>query len=128
MKTLENIDRFDLEQDIMNCWQVVDDLKTFSRRYLDGDKMTDDEVSNIIIGLESLYQIKFEQLFGTFEQCIKNGEFRHDDHIKRIDFLQKEIDLLKTRFEDHDTGHIRTAVSVLEDRVKEESAWLVHNY
>jgi hypothetical protein len=128
VKTLESIDQFDLEQDIMNCWQVVDDLKTFSRRYLDGDKMTEDEVANIMIGLESLYQIKFEQLFGTFEQCLKNGVFRYDDHIKRIGFLQKEIDLLKTRFEDHDTGHIRTAVSVLEDRVKEESAWLVHNY
>lgn len=78
MKTLEQIDRFDLEQDILNCWHVVDDLKTFSRRYLDGDKMTEDEVANIIIGLESLYQIKFEQLFSTFEQCIKNGEFKKE--------------------------------------------------
>jgi hypothetical protein len=74
MKTLESVDRFDLEQDIMNCWQVVDDLKTLTKRYLDGPKMTEDEVANVLIGIESLYQIKFEQLFATFEQCIKNNE------------------------------------------------------
>lgn len=77
-KSLEQIDRFDLEQDIMNCWQVVDDLKAFSKRYLDGKQMTEDEVSNILIGLYSLYQVKFENLFETFEQCIKNGEFKKE--------------------------------------------------
>jgi hypothetical protein len=75
MKTLESIDRFDLEQDIMNCWQVVDDIKILTKRYLDGPVMSQDEVANVLIGLEALYQIKFEQLFGTFEQCIKNGQF-----------------------------------------------------
>ena len=33
--------------------------------------------------------------------------------------LMKEIEFLKTKLDDHDTGHIRTAISVLEDRVKE---------
>ncbi len=128
MKTLDKIDRFDLEQDIMNCWQVVDDLKTLSRRYLDGAEMSEDEVANVLIGIESLYQIKFEQLFGTFEQCIKSRQFDCDDRVKRISFLEREIDLLKNRFEDHDTGHLKTAVNVLEERVKEENEWVAHNY
>lgn len=33
--------------------------------------------------------------------------------------LQYEIDYLKTQLRDHDTGHIRTAISVLEERVAE---------
>lgn len=33
--------------------------------------------------------------------------------------LMKEIEFLKTKLGDHDTGHIRTTISVLEDRVKE---------
>ena len=33
--------------------------------------------------------------------------------------LIKEIEFLKTKLEDHDTGHIRTAIGVLEDRVKQ---------
>ena len=128
MKTLDKIDRFDLEQDIMNCWQVVEDLKTFSRRYLDGPKMTEDDVANIMIGIESLYQIKFEQMFNTFEQCIKNRQFDYDDRVKRITFLEREINILKNRFEDHDTGHLKTAVNVLEERVREENEWVAHNY
>jgi hypothetical protein len=33
--------------------------------------------------------------------------------------LLKEIAFLETKLEDHDTGHIRTAISVLEGRVKD---------
>lgn len=35
------------------------------------------------------------------------------------DVLQNEIELLKSRYLEHDTGHLRTAVSVLEARVQE---------
>jgi hypothetical protein len=76
IKTLESINQFDLEQDIMNCWQVVDDIKTVTKRYLDGyPKMTDDEIANVLIGIETLYQMKFEQLFATFEQYLKNEKY-----------------------------------------------------
>lgn len=34
-------------------------------------------------------------------------------------FLLNEIDELKTRVEPHDCGHIKTAISVLQRRVKE---------
>jgi len=33
--------------------------------------------------------------------------------------LMKETEVLRSRFEPHDTGHIRGAVRVLEDRVQE---------
>jgi len=33
--------------------------------------------------------------------------------------LLKEIAFLETQLKDHDTGHIRTAISVLEGRVKD---------
>ena len=76
MKLQTDINRFDLEQEIMNCWQIVDDLKTLTKRYMNGaTPMTEDEVTNVLIGLEHLYQMKFEQCFETFELCIKNGEF-----------------------------------------------------
>jgi len=35
------------------------------------------------------------------------------------DVLMKEIALLKSRFEPHDTGHLRTTVGVLEERLIE---------
>ena len=36
-----------------------------------------------------------------------------------IKVLQYEIEHLKSQFQDYDTGHLRTAVSVLENRVLE---------
>ena len=33
--------------------------------------------------------------------------------------LMEEIAILESRFEEHDTGHLRTAVSVLKHRVLE---------
>jgi len=45
-----------------------------------------------------------------------------------IQFLKEEIEYLKRQIQPHDTGHIYTAISVLEARVKELSGRLVHNY
>ena len=56
--------RFDMEQEIMQAWQVLDDIKMLSAR--EGtDKQDWDAVTR-------LYQIRFETLFETFEQMIKD--------------------------------------------------------
>jgi len=41
------------------------------------------------------------------------------DYWTYVKVLQHEIEHLKSQFQDHDTGHLRTAVSVLENRVLE---------
>jgi hypothetical protein len=41
------------------------------------------------------------------------------DKMNHMFALLKEIDVLKERFAPHDTGHIRGAVRVLEERVQE---------
>ena len=57
--------RFDMEQEIMQAWQVLDDIKMLSAR--EGTEKADwDAVGR-------LYQIRFETLFETFEQLIKRG-------------------------------------------------------
>ena len=57
--------RFDMEQEIMQVWQVLDDIKMLSAR--EGTDQADwDAVTR-------LYQIRFETLFETFEQLIKRG-------------------------------------------------------
>lgn len=70
-----NRNRFDLEQDIMNCWSVVEDIKELSRCKMDRRKMTEDEVNNYLLGLETIYQVKFERLFETFEMLIRQNAF-----------------------------------------------------
>jgi hypothetical protein len=41
------------------------------------------------------------------------------DQKEHIKALLAEVEVLKSRFEPTDTGHLRTAVSVLEDRIEE---------
>jgi hypothetical protein len=50
------------------------------------------------------------------------------DRVKHVEALKDEIEILKSRIEDHGTGHIHTAISVLESRIKELSGWIVQNY
>ena len=58
--------RFDMEQEIMTAWQVLDDIKMLSAR--EGtDKEDWDAVGR-------LYQIRFETLFETFENLIHDGK------------------------------------------------------
>ena len=40
----------------------------------------------------------------------------------RLIFLMEEIAILKSRLQPHETGHIHTAISVLQERVREVKA------
>lgn len=47
--------------------------------------------------------------------------------VERLMFLLEEIQTLKSRLQPHDTGHIHTTISVLEDRVAEVKKGLEKN-
>ena len=60
----KKFDRFDLEQGIMQCWNMIDDVKLLVKR---GAPVEDfDSVSR-------LYQHKFEELFAQFENGVNEG-------------------------------------------------------
>lgn len=69
--------RFDLEQAIMTCWAVVDDIKALNNQYMNVGNMTQDQVANYLLGLETIYQVKFEQLRAIFEQMIEDGQIQN---------------------------------------------------
>jgi hypothetical protein len=62
-------DRFKLEQEILDCWGIVDDIDILSEHVCDGS-ISSDEIANILIGLKQLYALKFARCFNTFENCI----------------------------------------------------------
>ena len=64
-------DRFDMEQEVMKCWNVVEDLKVLHEGVLEKE-LTRDQISNILLGLGEIYQLRFEILFDTFEQLTSN--------------------------------------------------------
>ena len=63
-------DRIDFEQEIMRCWNITDELELLNETILN-KKLSTDDISNILMGLANLYNIKFDKMFTTFEHLIK---------------------------------------------------------
>ena len=57
----------------MDCWHVCNDLQVVFKQIGDGERNpTSDELMNALLGMQQLYQWKFEQLFFMYEQVIKS--------------------------------------------------------
>lgn len=64
------VDRFDLEQDIMKCWNVTEDIDLLYRNVMDKD-LSQDDIANALLGMKTLYEMKFEEMFTHFETLIR---------------------------------------------------------
>lgn len=72
MSDLGKVDRFDLEQQIMDCWGIVDDIQTVYHAS-DSRPISEDEMMNALLGLQTIYQMKFEKLQETFSVLVQQG-------------------------------------------------------
>ena len=61
---------FDLEQEIMKAWNIVDDIQLLNENVMETDMSTDD-IANTLLGLERLYNMRFIKLFDVFEDLCK---------------------------------------------------------
>ena len=68
---------YDLEQEIMSCWNVVDDLELLYDNIVNNTSCkfdmpadTEHRLGNIVLGLKELYQMRFERTHSTFEQVV----------------------------------------------------------
>jgi len=69
----------DIEQHIMDCWSVCNDIETVFKQIGDGDREpTPDEVMNALMGMQQVYQWKFEQLFNKYEQVMASRRTKDD--------------------------------------------------
>ena len=59
-------DRFDFEQQIMECWKITNEIKTVAEGITEDDLSTE-QISTIIHGLAGLYEMKFNKLWDCFE-------------------------------------------------------------
>jgi hypothetical protein len=77
VEEIKEIDRFTMEQQIMCAWGTCDDIETILKAYMDRPAMmSEDELSNLLIGLKSMHQLRCEQLFDTFEKLIRKGDIK----------------------------------------------------
>jgi hypothetical protein len=66
-----NYTRFDLEQLILKNWEITTEIKHLRELISDG-KPTQDQVENYLLGLETIYEVKFNKLWDCFEELCHN--------------------------------------------------------
>ena len=64
---------FDFEQQIMKCWNVTDDINAVYKGVGNTD-MTKDQIMNALLGMQELYNLKFEELFNQFNTLMKTQQ------------------------------------------------------
>jgi flagellin-specific chaperone FliS len=57
--------RFDFEQEFMNCWNIIDDLKSTLNR---------SNQNQLVEAIVVLYSHKFENCFDRFEEMVANKQ------------------------------------------------------
>jgi hypothetical protein len=63
---------FDLEQQMLECWNVTKDIELVTHHLVDhSDRYSDDDIMNKYFAIKDLYELKFEQMWDTFEQVCK---------------------------------------------------------
>jgi len=57
----------------MACWNVTSDIRTVTEYLLDAplEVGREDKIANMLMGMEALYQVKFDKLFRQFEQLVR---------------------------------------------------------
>ena len=64
-------DRFDFEQQLLDCWNITKDIKIVYEGICDSSPpMTEDQIVNALTGLETLYELKFNKLWSMFEDGV----------------------------------------------------------
>lgn len=63
--------RFDLEQLILKNWEVTTEIKYLHELILEG-KPSQDQITNYLLGLETIYEVKFNKLWDCFEELCQN--------------------------------------------------------
>ena len=89
---MKKFDRFDFEQQIMDCWNVTSDIKTVTEYLLDAplEAGREDKIANMLLGIESLYEAKFDKLFRQFEDLIREQAQHLDRDDKAINEFNAE--------------------------------------
>jgi len=63
--------RFDLEQLILKNWEITTEIKHLRELISDGNP-TQDQLENYLLGLETIYEVKFNKLWDCFEELCQN--------------------------------------------------------
>ena len=89
MKLFSQYDRFDLEQDIIKAWNVVELIEELIRQHLDRPQgaFSEDELANRLQAIQYITEMNFQRLWDGYEVMLKKGLFVKTGEAVPIDNL-----------------------------------------
>ena len=73
------MNRFDLEDSISRMLDIDNELDDIIYKVGDSsERPSEDEILNLLIGVKSLNQARYDRMWMIFEQLIKNGTIRSE--------------------------------------------------
>jgi hypothetical protein len=70
---MDKFNRFEFEQQLLDCWNITSDIKLLNEMHQDKPgQMSHADVANYLLGLETIYNVKFDKLFKMFEAGCQN--------------------------------------------------------
>ena len=70
-------DRFKLEERIIRAWATSDDIEDFITRYYEyRERMSEDEVFNLVWGIKEMHDTRMKILMETFKQVFYLDEYK----------------------------------------------------
>jgi hypothetical protein len=67
---------FDIEEAILKCWEISEDLTLVAHEHEDSD-----EISNKVLGIKHVYEMRFNHLWECYEQALKEY-YELRDHVR----------------------------------------------
>lgn len=82
MTSFNKVDRFDLEQAIMNAWATSEDLDLVYHNTdnLNLSNKDCDTLQNQMLGLKYLFELRMEKVWDVFEKITKQNDFYDRDY------------------------------------------------
>jgi hypothetical protein len=56
----------DLEQEVLLCWGITEDLLLLAMEHEDND-----DIANKVLGLKAVYDMRFRKAWGTYEKVVE---------------------------------------------------------
>lgn len=108
--------QFDLEQGIMECWNVTSDLNVLVDELVTDRTFNKRKAIDFLLGVTTIYESKFNKLFRTFEDFLEV----HYDVMDDLTAANAEVDLLRNEAERAEEANMLAMQAAEDEKLVED--------
>ena len=84
------MNRFDLEDAMSSLYNIGDDIDTVLHSYMDARvRPSEDDMANMLIGVKTLYNARYQKMWEIFEELIKTGVIKDCNKLSDCEVIKR---------------------------------------